>query len=258
MIKKSIKEADGKIHNIAVGVDDTLIEGMHKLNNQIVEQVLNSKLKTYSEGTRCEEEGKALNDRFSVSENQIQENAIVSTNGSLKSRVINIEVDNFKGVIHVFVVTPSTKISTLKLLINERIRTSSEDYILRFHGGTLADWFTLEHYGIRNRDTIIMFPSLEEIQIEVKTFVGSIHLLEITWDKTLTQLKRMIYDKSGIKPEGQILSYSGRTIGESSRDGTDSDRDEVTLEDCKIYDDCTILVLKRLPPCDCHKKHFNN
>ena len=139
MIKKSIKEADGKIHNIAVGVDDTLIEGMRKLNNQIVEQVLNSKLKTYSEGTKCEEGAKALNDRFSVSENQIQENAIVSTNGSLKSRVINIEVDNFKGVIHVFVVTPSTKISTLKLLINERTRTSSEDYILKFDGETLDD-----------------------------------------------------------------------------------------------------------------------
>ena len=165
MIKISIKDADGKIHNIAVGTDDTLIEGMHKLNNQIVEQVLNSKLKTYSEGTRCEEEGKALNDKFSVSENHIQENAIVSKDSSLESGAINIniEVYEFEGDMHSFVVTPSTKISALKLLINDKTRRSSEDYILKFHGGTLADLFTLEHYGIRDRDTVVMLPYIQEI-----------------------------------------------------------------------------------------------
>ena len=56
----------------------------------------------------------------------------------------------------------------------------------------------------------------------------------------------MIYDKSGIRPENQILNYSGKPIGESSKDGTDSGKDEVTLEECEIQDDCSIFVLKRL------------
>ena len=248
MIKIFVKDAKNKTHDLDVQTDDTLLEVKHKLCKQMFDQVSDSELEAFSKNVRLEQGIKVLNDRFSVSKNQIKQHDTLYMKGKLWGGVdnISITVQSFEGDLHHFTLPTSTTISGLKLLINGQAGTSSEEYILKFKGRTLIDTFTVDHFDIEDGNTIEMLPPLEEIQIEIKTFEGGKYVLEITWDKTLAQLKRMIYDKSGIKPEGQILSYLGKTIGEKSKDGSDSGKDEVILEECGFDDDCTVLVLKRL------------
>ena len=78
-------------------------------------------------------------------------------------------------------------------------------------------------------------PSLDDIEIAVKTMTGKTIWLKVNPLTTIEQLKAAIQDKEGIPPDQQRIVFSGKQLADKS-----------TLEEYKVGDGSTLHLILRL------------
>ena len=77
----------------------------------------------------------------------------------------------------------------------------------------------------------------DQINVRVKTLDGAEHLIELNRASSVSQLKSLIEEKTGIPPSGQRVIFQGRMLS-----------DEISLNTAGVKDESVVHCVERAPP----------
>ena len=70
------------------------------------------------------------------------------------------------------------------------------------------------------------------MQIFIRTTVGKVYTIDAGPDMTIGDLKKEIYSRTGVRPDGQKLLFMGKILDDSK-----------TLEHYEIKEECSIYLM---------------
>jgi ubiquitin C len=133
-------------------------------------------------------------------------------------------------------VHPSTKMTAIKAMIEEKRGIPVRKQILNYAGMQLEDSRTVSDYDIQHDSNIhLLIREPISMRIDVKTLTGKIITVNVDPSDYVENVRAKIFDIEGISPDRQRLIFAGQEL-----------EDGYTLSKYKIREGSTIHLVLRL------------
>ncbi|CAK83734.1 unnamed protein product (macronuclear) [Paramecium tetraurelia] len=131
---------------------------------------------------------------------------------------------------------PSDNIRKVKLKVQEFEGIPFNQQRILLEQSELDDNQTLSRFVIENNTMLKLLLRLKGGgQVFVKTMTGKTITITTEYDKTIGELKKLIYEKIGIPPQQQKLIFAGKVLDDCKK-----------MEDYNIQKESTIHMTERL------------
>ena len=217
-----VREPDGRKYTLIVQPSENIDDIKSKLQRQ--EGIPKDQQRLSFEGKHLKDDRKTLKD-YKIKH---------QTTLDLDPFIINVKTLDGKTI--PFKVKPTDKIRDVKKQVEDKTGIPPEDQLLTYDGMELDDGKTIDDYSIPYGGTLVMEPVEKPFQIKVVTPRGNT-TFDVSPTTTIDEVKTMVHDKFGLKPEEQKVLFGGKTLDPPS-----------TLEDSNVKHMDTLKVLLNLKP----------
>ncbi|XP_004694777.2 PREDICTED: ubiquitin D-like [Condylura cristata] len=132
---------------------------------------------------------------------------------------LRVHVHSEEWKLRTFPANSGDRVRKINEYVRSRTKIPVQDQVLMLGSKTLEPRRTLSSYGIDKETTIhltlkVVTPSDEELPVILVEAgdQGQRHLLQVRRSSSVTQVKEMIEDSTGVTPERQIVTCNGKKL----------------------------------------------